>query len=1030
MCLFDPSDPTINDNTSGQYPYNCIIRDIACNVYDNDYPYTYIAYVNGDKNGTVYILDNTWQITNGYVAYNAITLSFVRTPLAYAIPTNFSIPPVFSFNYDDNTVLIIPDNNGYDNVNLYTPIYNQLTDLQFKAQGGKIVRDLNNKNIYYASRGYIGLLDKNNLARIDCSQNPPTVTNYAIPNTGGYSYSLVAGKSYLYFDVFGSSGKLYAIDIRNSNNSSYNFSTANYYSYTLNGTPCKCQFESNNMFSYGYLVYDSYVHFIDLLVDPSTTTPIINVSKSNYSLRGSVRINNYNVGKSAVRPTPTPTQTPSYTTTPSVTITQTQTQSVTPSISFSQTPTPTPVPQPVGTIYTAMALANQNYTVCAYDFSSSTSISSYVMPYSGEYIQSLEYDKIKNKIYLLNSTSPSTGNGKGYLRIFDINDDNSLTYNKVIGPLSNTLYYPDYLGSVPYGQTHSRISPDCKNVFFIYVNGVLEYNTQTEMLSGTVFGGGSQKISHNPVDMAVDSADLTINGLSAIYIMSKYNQDICLTKVKTTVGGGTYKNTTNDYIWTTNFYNIGLYASNNIISMALEPGINGNIWIYSAPGSGNGCFFKLNKQTGDIIASYTTTTNGVGLPPSSDKILINSTGSTLYLFSATVTNNTAVVAYDITSPNGLVEKFRNSLYISGNLSPSNSTTSYLYILPNVREQIIITDDPIYKDDHIFAVSKATSTATNFSLNTINGFTGAFIPNSSFDYIDPSLIANPSFGPKFIRYKPDTYKTQYLVIGGGGGGGGGVPGAGNNIASGGGGGAGGVATGYAQLTPNTTYNITVGAGGDANRNGADSSFDNFVSVKGGGAGGYLSTAPKTGGSGGGGQSSSYLGAAGVSGQGYSGGNGANNSVVASYTISGGGGGAGGAGASTVNDGLPGVGGNGIQSSITGVAKYYAGGGGGGYSAFNGNAGGGSGGGGLGGGNSLNGFAATSGQDYTGSGGGGGAGNVSASSYLPAGKGGYGVVILSIPLDKYTGIYTGTVEVDTTSSAGYAVLTFKSNGTYNA
>ncbi|MFA5431322.1 MAG: glycine-rich domain-containing protein [Candidatus Paceibacterota bacterium] len=154
--------------------------------------------------------------------------------------------------------------------------------------------------------------------------------------------------------------------------------------------------------------------------------------------------------------------------------------------------------------------------------------------------------------------------------------------------------------------------------------------------------------------------------------------------------------------------------------------------------------------------------------------------------------------------------------------------------------------------------------------------------------------------------------EYLLVGGGAGG--------DGPWYGGGGGAGGVLSGIKTVTPLSTLEITVGAGGTAHLNGGNSTFADLVAI-GGGAGG----APGSlGGSGGGGTSAS-VGGNGTSGQGYAGGTG----YACGYQIDAGGGG-GGAGAVGANAScnIAGNGGGGVANSITGVSTYYAGGGGGG------------------------------------------------------------------------------------------------------
>ncbi|MEP2746054.1 MAG: glycine-rich domain-containing protein [Bauldia litoralis] len=232
----------------------------------------------------------------------------------------------------------------------------------------------------------------------------------------------------------------------------------------------------------------------------------------------------------------------------------------------------------------------------------------------------------------------------------------------------------------------------------------------------------------------------------------------------------------------------------------------------------------------------------------------------------------------------------------------------------------------------------------------------------------------------------TYDFEALVVAGGGGGGG------TNVGGGAGGGGGG---GYQEdvaltLTENTSYTITIGAGGsgdtgaDPGADGNNSSIGTALVSDGGGGGGGSDDNGGAGGSGGGaGADSNNTGGAGTVGQGndggdHVGGGGADGGA--------GGGGAGGGGAnnnSANDDG--GSGGAGAASTISGSSVTRAGGGGGGGGFTGGTPGsGGAGGGGAGGAESN---AGSNGTANTGGGGGGGGVNNGNG-----GAGGSGVVII--------------------------------------
>ena len=237
----------------------------------------------------------------------------------------------------------------------------------------------------------------------------------------------------------------------------------------------------------------------------------------------------------------------------------------------------------------------------------------------------------------------------------------------------------------------------------------------------------------------------------------------------------------------------------------------------------------------------------------------------------------------------------------------------------------------------------------------------------------------------------------LVVGGGGAGG---------TRAGGGGGAGGYQYVASQsLTPNTSYAVTVGAGGlgvllSSANNGEDSRFGSLALVKGGGGGGGAITAGtearrgKDGGSGGGAagylSNQSATNGKGTIGQGSDGG----NAMPDNAWPGGGGGGSSGAGTTAISNTSPaGKGGAGTSNGITGSSLCYATGGGAGtlagYTA--GQAGD------CGGTASPNGGAGTSGsttpsnpKPNTGAGGGGS--GWSGSADLVGGNGASGVVVL--------------------------------------
>ena len=284
--------------------------------------------------------------------------------------------------------------------------------------------------------------------------------------------------------------------------------------------------------------------------------------------------------------------------------------------------------------------------------------------------------------------------------------------------------------------------------------------------------------------------------------------------------------------------------------------------------------------------------------------------------------------------------------------------------------------------------------------------------------------------------------DYLVIAGGGGGGSWT--ATSNVGTGGGGGAGGFRTSWtgqgsgggcaSEATPtlatNTSYDVTVGAGGagqpfntSTQNNGVNSEFNGIVSNGGGAGGSYYLVNANSGGSGGG---AGYGGSGGqyTACQGNRGGNYGPNGSPYRH---GGGGGAAGSGQGGGYNGT-GAGGFGLRNSITGASPtpYYAGGGGGGVSYVTSVSPGGSAVGGSGGNQNLN---ATNPTVNTGSGG-GGAGKGTQSTVTTPSAGADGVVILRYPTG-YSIAVTGSLfrsnatvgsDIVTTFISGTGTITF--------
>ncbi|NBV29090.1 hypothetical protein EBS02_08780 [bacterium] len=301
--------------------------------------------------------------------------------------------------------------------------------------------------------------------------------------------------------------------------------------------------------------------------------------------------------------------------------------------------------------------------------------------------------------------------------------------------------------------------------------------------------------------------------------------------------------------------------------------------------------------------------------------------------------------------------------------------------------------------------------------------------------------------------------EYLVVGGGGGGGLG----GDNVtyqAGGGGGGAGGLLSTHPDVPAPlrqtavpisgpfpAPFTITIGAGGAGGVQGAKGgqqgtassiAFPSPVSTTGGGGGsGNPSPAPqRNGGSGGGGEgaySPAPQNSAGTatSGQGNAGGAGSTGpeSPNPDARYGGGGGGAGGVGTPGVQPNpTRGVGGVGLNISITGTSTGYAGGGSAG--AYNVAVSGSNpappiGGGGTGGLLNTPGGNAT----YSTGGGGGSANSVSNSTSYYAGNGGSGIVVVRYQIAQLTAQQKATGGA-ISYYGGKTIHTFTSTGSFVA
>lgn len=339
----------------------------------------------------------------------------------------------------------------------------------------------------------------------------------------------------------------------------------------------------------------------------------------------------------------------------------------------------------------------------------------------------------------------------------------------------------------------------------------------------------------------------------------------------------------------------------------------------------------------------------------------------------------------VTRPAGTAGSHRVCIYAStgdGTVTYTGTTGSGIYIWGcQLENQFGITS-------YIPTTTAVVTRAVDITGVVGSGmYTLAQIENQTTTDDQFTVQSFPNVGSNYNWTAPeDVVSVEVLVVAGGGSGEGDL---------GGGGGGGGVVynTNY-PVVPGTTYPIIVGSGGVATatfgsntgRNGGNSQFGTITAI-GGGSGGYGTAGANTGGSGGGGGQYSgiaIVGAPGVAGQGYSGGN-----AVSDNYIVGGGGGAGGAGGSGNTTTGGGQGGPGLYFNISGTSTAYAGGGGG--AVYNSAIPAGTGG--VGGGGNATGTSSTNpggvgGNGQANTGGGGGGGGVNSAS----GTGGSGIVII--------------------------------------
>jgi hypothetical protein len=363
-----------------------------------------------------------------------------------------------------------------------------------------------------------------------------------------------------------------------------------------------------------------------------------------------------------------------------------------------------------------------------------------------------------------------------------------------------------------------------------------------------------------------------------------------------------------------------------------------------------------------------------------DSILIQSCNNnyTLYVNSSYAWSNACVVSSEVinaevySSINVNYTNFQKSY--TNALLASNNALVYSNIIPNA----------------VFTISSSMNIITGMLNNFPAMFGGTLTTiNSS------NIVTFTTIGTSTLFVGNNSIIATYLIVAGGG--------AGGSDRSGGGGG-GGIVYGTQTFTANTSYTITVGAGGQgiqtssttggsgyAGNNGGNSSINGINAIGGGGGGGCRNTIDRDGKSGGSGGGGSFFGTNGIVGSAIqpgsaSGGFGYAGGLGAASFAGGGGGGAGTVG-QNASSGKGGNGGDGLSFNISGTLQTYSGGGGGGININSGTAGIGAFYGGGGNGTVGNGSNAT----YYG--GGGGGSGIPLGTYLTGGNGYQGIVIIA-------------------------------------
>jgi hypothetical protein len=518
-----------------------------------------------------------------------------------------------------------------------------------------------------------------------------------------------------------------------------------------------------------------------------------------------------------------------------------------------------------------------------------------------------------------------------------------------------------------------------------------------------------------------------------------------LKKDRVTTSGNTASRPSNPEIGDT-YYDgtlgfLMIYDGSNFIfcnAPAAQPSISVNdVGTGIAYGSAQGSVIITEGQSGGKASGFTvsSTSGGYTSTATSSPVIITVGNNGNYTFTATAYNPFGTSAASSSVTQNLTTVPEQPTIGSATLSGTDTTVTWTLGNNGGKNLTSITITPYIGATAQTPVTAATTSSTSYTFTDLT-------VGSSYTFKVHTTNANgnslQSSATNEVTIPSSIFASVMVVAGGGGGG----------FDEGGGGGAGGFRLLTNQtIYPGTTYNVTIGAGGNgrssssgAGNPGSSSSFAGgsiSISASGGGSGasGY-GTQPAAGGSGGGFRGSAVAGnvggynppegyAGGINSRGAGGGGGAGGVGQSSYGSDGRGpnGGIGAGGSSYTNYTII----NGM-GSVTNSGElyesnyYFAGGGGagsiGGYQYGGGFAG--LGGGGMGSNSGNN--AAAAGTANTGGGGGGASGWGGSSS---GAAGGSGIVILRYS-SAHSAASSTTGSPSITTSGGFHYYKFTGNG----